>query len=1009
MTNVKKLRTHLLGGIASTLFVAGAAIPASAQEMSEPGPAAETAAQDEVIVVTGSRIARPNLEGPSPVTVVGDEDIKLSGSARVEDVLNALPQTLAGQSSTTSMGASGTATVNLRGLGATRTLVLINGRRLVPGDPVSNPVADLNAVPSSLIKRVDVLTGGASATYGADAVAGVVNFILDNTFSGLRLDAQYSVYQHDNGGHQDIADALDEQGWANPRGSTVGGGTFDATITGGTSFADGRGHITAYAGYRKTEPILQTSYNYAACAINEMPAPDSGFTCGGSQTSGPGGLFNIYTDSSMTQQIDADPTVPGNQAFTVDQSVPGGAFIPFVSPRDLFNTSSRNYFQRNDERYTAGVFAEFEASDSFTPYLEFSYMDDKTNAVIAPGGIFSSATYTIPCDNPLLSAQQVALICPDPTQTEATAVIGRRNVEGGGRNALLQHTSYRAVIGARGNINDNWSYDIYGQYGRTDYRETYTNEFSKTAIQRALNVVADPQGAPVCASVLDGSDPACVPYNIFTPNSITPEVLTYLQRPLEAEGRNVEKVVSGSITGNLGDNFRLPWASQPIGVAFGAEYRSESLRLDTDPLWQMGDGAGQNPLLPQRGSFNVKEFFAETHIPIIEDGLLWRASIDAGYRYSKYSTAGSTHTYKFGAEIAPVPALVLRASFNRAVRAPNIVELFAPQRTGTFTGNDPCAGATPRFTLEQCAFQGVTPAQYGNIQPNPAGQYQSFGGGNADLKPETADTFTAGFVLQPEDFLPGLAVTVDYFNIKVDNIINTVGPQLLLNLCGETGDPIYCSTIHRQPGTGSLFLSSDYYVDDRMSNIGEIATAGIDVGVSYGLDIGSEGRLNLSMMGTYLDKFVVTPGTIVDGVSSYDCAGLYGGTTCGSTTGGGVPRPKWRHRVRATYSPSEQYSFAVSWRHVGGVDAYTTSDNPFLSGVVYPVDAHLDARDYFDLNVAFNVVEEFSLNFGVNNIFDKDPPLAGSRIGGSGRNGNTFPGVYDALGRYLHVSASIKY
>ena len=1002
------MRGQRLALLCATAVMAVSSVPAWAQDVADAASAEASDSAD--IVVTGSRIARRNLEGPSPVTVIDSADVKLSGSARVEDMINALPQALAGQSSTTSMGSGGTATVNLRGLGVTRTLVLINGRRLLPGDPVSNPVADLNSVPAALIKRVDVLTGGASATYGADAVAGVVNFVLDNKFEGLRADAQYSVFQHNNNGQPGISDALAVQGTPEPTGTTVGGATFDASLTAGTSFADGRGHITAYAGYRKTKPILQSAYNYSACSLNEVKAPGDGFTCGGSGTTGPGGQFIAYTDGSLTQQIDADPTVPGKQAFTVDQSVAGGAFIPFVSPRDLFNTGPYNYFQRNDQRYTAGAFGEFEVSPAFTPYFEFSYMNDKTNAVIAPSGIFSSATFTTPCDNPLMSAQQASLICPGVGQTQATMVVGRRNIEGGGRNSSLEHTSYRGVIGARGDITDHWKYDVYGQYGKTVYRQTYYNEFSKTAIQRSLNVVSDPRagslGEPVCASVLDGTDPACVPYNMFVPGGVTDEALVYLQKPLNAWGNNVEKVLSGSISGDLGDGFKSPWAGEPISIAFGAEYRSESLELDTDKAWQIGDGAGQNALLPQQGKFNVKEVFGEIHVPIIEDGFIQRASIDAGYRYSKYSTAGSTDTYKFGIEIAPIREITLRGSYNRAVRAPNIIELFAPQRTGTFNGNDPCAGATPVFTAAQCAFMGVSATQYGNVQANPAGQYQSFGGGNADLKPEVADTFTAGVVLQP---VRGLSVTVDYFNIKVDHVINTVGPQILLNLCGQTGEPIYCSSIHRQPGTGSLYLSSDYYVDDRLTNIGKLATAGIDIGANYTHDVGSTGRASLSFMGTYLDKFIVTPGTVVGGVSSYDCAGLYGGTTCGGTTGGGVPRPKWRHRVRASYAPSDAFQVAATWRYIDGVDAYTTSENPFLKGTVYPVDAHLKAQSYFDLNATVQI-QKLSLSVGANNIFDRDPPLVGSSmISASSGNGNTYPGVYDALGRYLYVSASLKY
>jgi len=1011
--------------LCATAAAALIAMPGTAQQAGAPAGGIATAPNAlpsgtpvSEIVVTGSRIARPNLEGVSPVTVVDSAAVRLSGSARVEDIINALPQALAGQSSTTSMGSNGTATVNLRGLGVTRTLVLVNGRRLVPGDPVSNPVADLNAIPTALIKRVDVLTGGASATYGADAVAGVVNFILDDKFQGISATTQYSFYQHTNNGQKGVRDALDALDIPDPEGNTVGGGTFDASLTAGTKFAEGRGHVTVYGTYRKTNPIYQSQYNYSACSLAENKAPSSAFSCGGSGTTGPGGQFIAYTDSSLAHQIDADPRVAGNQAFTVDQSVPGGAFIPFVSPRDLFNTGPYNYFQRNDRRYTAGAFGQFQFSPAAELYTEFSYMNDRTNAIIAPSGIFSSATYTTPCNNPLMSAQEAGLICPAAGQSVATMVIGRRNIEGGGRDALLQHISYRGVVGLRGAIGSHWKYDVYGQYGETDYNQVYYNEFSKERIQRALNVTTDPKtGAPVCTSVLDGSDPACVPYDLFTPGGVSDASLAYLERPLHAWGHNIEKVVSGAITGDLGDRIKSPWSTENIGVSIGAEYRSESLMLDTDEGFQKGDGAGQNALLPQSGHFNVKEVFGEIHVPLLEDHLIHRASFDAGYRYSDYSTAGSTSTYKFGLEISPVRAITFRGSYNRAVRAPNVIELFAPQRTGTFNGIDPCAnapGGTPKFTAAQCALEGVSAAQYGNVQANPAGQYQSFGGGNADLKPEVADTFTAGIVLQPRGALNGLSVTVDYYNIKVHDVINTVGPQILLNLCGQTGDPVYCSTIHRQPGTGSLYLSSDYYVDDRLTNIGKLATSGVDVGVSYHLDLKDvglrDGQMNFSFNGTYLDKFIVTPGTVVNGVSSYDCAGLYGGTTCGTTTGGGVPRPKWRHQFRAIYAPTDAIQFAGTWRYVGSVKAYTTSSNPFLAGTVFPADARLGSRSYFDLNATFHAADKLTFSLGVNNLLDKDPPLVGaSMISATSGNGNTYPGVYDSLGRYIYFSATVRY
>ncbi|MFL6721219.1 MAG: TonB-dependent receptor plug domain-containing protein, partial [Sphingomonas sp.] len=344
------------------------------------------------IVITGTRIPQPNLTSASPVTVLSSQDIKLQGTTRTEDLINSLPQSFASQGSNISNGSSGTASVNLRGLGSQRTLVLINGRRLQPGDPRLGSIADINFVPSSIVKRVDVLTGGASSVYGADAVAGVVNFIMDTNFRGLRVDAQASTFMHDNRAGANILNADVASNFRPPHGMSINGGAQDVSAAFGAGFDDNRGSIVAYATYRSQDSVLQASRDYSFCTLAARAALNSGtpprdFNCGGSSTTGPQGRF---------------ATNVGN--FRVE----GNQFVPGHFP---FNFGPYNYYQRPDERYTFGAFSEYEISPGAKPYLEAMFMHDTSNSLIAPSGNFFGSTSTINCDNPLLSAQQRATIC----------------------------------------------------------------------------------------------------------------------------------------------------------------------------------------------------------------------------------------------------------------------------------------------------------------------------------------------------------------------------------------------------------------------------------------------------------------------------------------------------------------------------------------------------------------------------------------------------------------------
>ena len=1028
------------------------------------------------IIITGTRIPQPNLTSAAPVTVVTNQDVKLSGSTRIEDVLNSLPSVQANQSSGVSNGATGTAYVDLRDLGPKRTLVLINGRRLVPGDPNSSAqAADLNFIPGSLIKRIDVLTGGASSVYGADAVAGVVNFIMDTGFTGIRFDGQYSFYQHNNNcpsiptsaanggtvcGVLNARQATGLTGYSYPKGSVADGGAFDGTVSIGAAFDDNRGHAMAYFGYRKVNAILQQRRDYAACGLQDTKTTTSGsginhnIVCGGSATSAQGNvlIFPAGTSSSTFYTFGPNRTV--RNAVT------------------RYNFNPTNYYQRPDERYTAGAFADYEVSKAIHPYMEFMFMNDHTLAQIAPSGDFGN-TYTINCDNPLMSAQALGVVC-DPnnlisgflgsfplasgasynpnqgapgltffdargnTYNQAYFNLLRRNVEGGPRISDLTHNEWRGVVGSRGDLDKAWSYDAYFQYGHTDYQQVYRNEFSTARLNRALNVVnVDAQGRTInpatgqlypvgapgttveCRSVLDNSDPNCVPYDIFgTPSAAA---VNYLNVFGVITGTTSEQVADANITGALGEyGVQTPWSDEGVGVNFGTEYRKESLLLNPDQEFQTGDLTGQGaPTLPVSGNFRVLEAFGEMQVPLIRHSFIEELSLAAGYRKSWYKLGSgrsfSTNTYKLSAELAPVKDIRFRGAYNRAVRAPNIQELFSPQFVALDGSTDPCAGTPVTLVDMPNTYYGCRAQGLGNGQTtpaNPAEQYNGFVGGNPNLNPEKATTKTLGVVLQPR-FIPRLAITADWYDIKIKNAIQGFGADAILSNCVNnttaTSVAASCALIHRNPA-GSLWLTSTGFVTDLPENVGSVETRGVDGNLSYSYRFGRLGTLSAGFNGTWVDKYIVN-----DGLNpAYNCAGFYG-ATCGN------PLPKWRHKLRLGFQLPNGIGLSGQWRYMGkvtheGFSSDTVLNNPgVLPGPNTPtplMNGHVKAQSYFDLASTFTVGDHYAFRLGVNNILDKTPPLFSSSFGSCAVatcNGNTYGGTYDALGRYIFAGATLNF
>jgi outer membrane receptor protein involved in Fe transport len=556
----------------------------------------------------------------------------------------------------------------------------------------------------------------------------------------------------------------------------------------------------------------------------------------------------------------------------------------------------------------------------------------------------------------------------------------------------------------RGDLSSVWSYDSYYQFGRVNFAETYLNDFSVTRLRRAVDVIDGPGAGvdPVCRSVVTGEDPNCVPYDIFALGGVTPGALTYLQTPGFQRGFTEETVVNASLTGSLGEmGIQFPWANTGVGVAVGVEYRKEELDLQTDIAFQTNDLAGQGaPTLPISGEYDVREVFGEARIPIIEESFIHELSLELGYRYSDYSVGDrgfSTDTYKIGGFFAPVQDIRFRATYNRAVRAPNIQELFAAQRVALNGDEDPCEGAAPTASQAQCARTGLPAAQYGTVPANPAQQYNGLIGGNPNLLPEVADTFTAGVVLQPR-FIPRLALTVDFFDIEIDGAISGIGQQTIITTCINTGDPVFCSLINRD-ARGSLWLTSNGFVRDLPQNIATFSTRGVDIQASYSRQIGSLGSLGFNFVGTYLDELITDNGVSVP----FDCVGLYAGSC-------GTPNPEWRHTARINWNFPDGIGLSGRWRYFGGVDQASTSSNPTLAGASQPANRRIAPQSYFDLTLTARIGDHYGFRLGVNNILDRDPPIVGSQACPAGIcNGNAYTQVYDALGRYFFAGVTLDF
>jgi len=975
---------------------------------------AQDSADDEIIV-TGSRLnVNPNLTAPQPVLSISNEEISARGVVNIEDLTNTLPQISAAQTSEQSNGASGTAQLNLRGLGAQRTLSLIDGRRLPYGDSQSVAV-NIDLVPTNLVERVEVLTGGSSAVYGSDAVAGVVNFILKDDFEGAELDLQYGFAQSSNKGDDIFDDVLRAAEVPIP-GSVTDGEEITGSITLGANLDNGRGNVVGFASYQNRNDIIGADRTRSACTIGG--GSTNGFGCVGSSNFRRFNNIAAFGATDFFQQED-------------------GTFTPFAGgPAETFNFGASNFFQRPSERFQIYTKATYEVFDGHELFADFGFTENTSDAQIAPSASFGFFQRTINCDNPLLgtpvtedgrSAAEAVLLCspeqiatglnPDGTRALIGGITAtHRNVEGGSRNSRLENQAFRFVGGLRGTLAETWDYELFGQYSKTKDEDTSTNDFQIDRLAQAIDVVTDANGNPVCFDQSNG----CVPYNIFQrgpggESLVTQEALDFIQGVGITTGETDQLVFGGNVQTDL-SNYGIvsPYAEgSGVGFLFGVEYREDGLAATPDQISQRADGGFTGvggPTLPVAGSLDVFEIFGEIEIPLVTDAPFADELVFNGqYRNSSYDVEGngvtnsfSTDTYGLQLTWVPIEDVSFRGQFQRAVRAPNVVELFTGQSTGLPELSsiqrpglpdisDPCSTANPVASAAACANTGVTAAQFGQVPDIAAGQTQGLFGGNPNLTPESSDTFTIGAILTP-NFIDGFTASVDYFDITVDDaIVAGIGAQNILDNCLETGNAVFCDLIQRD-AAGSLNPSGPG-IGFTLTNLNaaSLATSGVDLQVNYLFDFNNNwGDFGLQYASTFLisDDFTPFLGADVD-----ECEGRFVGN-CGQ------PSADYRHRAIGTWNtPVEGLDVNVIWRHFGGVENEGNPDSE--------IEGSLPAANYFDLSGSWEFMDGITARAGVNNIFEDRFPVSVSSGPAINGNNNTYPGIYDT-GRFVFFGLNVK-
>jgi iron complex outermembrane receptor protein len=960
--------------LASSVLVGVAAMAAPSVAMAQDG-------EPDVIQVTGSRIHRTDTVAVSPVTAVSAEQLAIVNTVNTEDFLNTLPQIVPAFDASSNNPGNGTATVNLRGLGTVRTLVLVNGRRFVGSGPAQ--IVDLNNVPAALVERVDVVTGGASAVYGSDAVAGVVNFVLKDDFEGVEMSASTEFSLGD----------LDGQITS-----------FDMTM--GGNFDNGRGNAVISLGYTNRESILQGDRDASALTYWDPGAGNAatGFILGGS-TNIPGTRFRGATSSNFgltTAEVEAiDPNCINNgcSGLWVDSSgtVRALRLGPFGggtdTTTDFYNYAPDNYLQVPQERYNISAFATYEVNEHLEFYANGVFANNVVDAQLAPTPT-GTLTMDINLDNPLIPAVLLASITGDAGSNNgdgtATIRFNRRMEEVGFRNGLRDTSSYQLLVGARGDINDNWAYDVYANFSRSSVAQIIDGNISVAATQEAL--LCD--GGPT--AILSGCTAPAL--NIFGgPGSVSDAAAAHIRRT----GAQIDDIdmfqAMATVSGEL-HAFGSPLAEYDPAIVLGVEYREANARSVPDSV--LGpDVRGFNSSLPVAGVVDVYEFFTEVEVPLVSGRPMMESlTFNGAFRSSTYNTVGNVETYAAGLGWEVNDQIRVRGNFNRAVRAPNVNELFAAFTNGFPGATDPCAGGgfgsfSAATNVASCVAAGVPAGLVGDPSVQSNGQIEGLFGGNPNLGVETADTLTVGVVLQPE-MIPGLTVQLDYYDISIEGAITTVPLQTLLNDCHISNVAAACAALAggRNPATGEM--ASPFRPSLGGVNIGAFDTEGVDLRVDYrfGADVLGLGDGDISVM--YYGGFTIASDTLISAASGVvTCAGEFG-LECGE------PTPEYKHTVQTSWYDGP-FTVSLRWRYIDAVIA-DTATFPLVS----TLSDDIEAKNYFDVTFSYDITDNFNLTTGITNVTDVDVPILGTT---SSEQGNTWPATYETLGRRLFLGGTMRF
>jgi outer membrane receptor protein involved in Fe transport len=941
--------------------------------------AEEGAGEVERIEVTGSRIKRADMEGANPVQIIGREELVASGITNVGDILQEIPSVAgAGTNTAINNGGSGSVRVSLRGLGSARTLVLLNGRRMVASGTGANSSVDLSTIPTAIIKRVEVLKDGASAIYGSDAIAGVVNIITRDDFEGFEANLMY--------------DASTEEG----DGETK---SFDVTV----GFAGDKGSVVVNAFY--VEQGAQWSGDRSWSQF-ELDMDVTGEVSKGGSSAPPWGRYNgidgIVNGSECGSFTHGAGSGPG-QSDPSDFSNPTG-FDCWDWDKDTYNYAPANYHLTPQERYGFFASGSYEFDDKIRFFSELSFNRRISDTKLAPLPLaplaffgFSDATYSK--DN-----YYNQMFGPKDKDGNSVDIADwrRRMVETGGRDSSFRVETVRAAIGFDGEINDDWRYEVSYIFGAND---AATNGAGGVNFEKVGEAVGpsflDSTSGEVMCGTQDNVIEGCVSLNVFgipgTETAINQAMMDFITFNAHDFGSNEQQIISGSV---FGDAFELP--AGMVGVAIGLEHREEKGADYPDALIALGITSGSSRLSTE-GSYTVDEAYVEANFPLLADvPFADSLEIDGAIRYSDYDTFGDTTNHKLGIRWVPMEGLLLRATSSSAFRAPSTNDLFQGASANSPTVEDPCSSNPTAF----CIADGV-PA--GGFEPI-GDQLSSTRGGSTEIQPEEADILTAGIVYSP-DFLDGLSVTLDYWDIEVTDAISTIGEQLILTKCATEGT--FCDKITRYgPDAGALYGNSSD-IDDRTTNVGGVNSSGYDFNIKYSTDI-EMGMLKVNLDTTYYDTY--------DVIQADDSIVKHAGKYWDASSGDGN-FPEWKTNINISLQ-NDDWSVAYSIRFMSSVEEYvdmaSASDwslseinSEFRTAEVFNGETGaLDGWDVFrdvDSSTIHDIrftyfMENMTATIGMDNIFDEDPPYMAS-----GFNDNTDPRTYNTTGRHMYLSLGLLF